>query len=63
MGALPFPSHLVSRQDHKEVGSWHGVVVDGGTEEVVLKALQRLAWFQLPQKVGSVLDVCGLSIF
>ena len=63
MGELPFPSHLVSRQDHEEVGSWHSVVVDGGTKEVVLEALQRLAWLQLPQKVGSVLDICSLSIF
>ena len=63
MGELRFPSHLVSGQDHKEVGSWHGVVVDGGTEDVVLEALQCLARFQLAQKVGGVLDVRRLSIF
>ena len=53
---------LVSCDDEKEVGGGEGVMVDGRPEEVVLKALQRLARLQLSREVRCVLHVRRLTI-
>lgn len=48
---------LVAGDDQNEVRLCHAVLVDGGSKQVVLKALKKLTGSELAQEVRGVLDV------
>ena len=53
---------LVTGNDQDKVRLRHAVLEDGCSEQVVLKALEKLTRSELSQEVGRVLDVGGLPI-
>ena len=38
------------------------MLVDGGSEHVVLQALEGLSWFELTQKVGGAEHITGFTV-